>query len=125
MADTSSISLAERVARGARLLDEKRPGWAREIATDRLAMESCDECILGQLFHDYADGIFMLKRDFPSTYIFRASHFGFTIPPREQDEAVERVGRAGAILELFKPLADLWRAEIARRLNSSPIPNGD
>lgn len=43
----------DRVARGAALLDEKRPGWLGEISLDRLAMLSGTECALGQLYGSY------------------------------------------------------------------------
>lgn len=39
----------ERVARGAALLDEKRPGWANAINTGELDMSVDCMCILGQL----------------------------------------------------------------------------
>lgn len=124
MADTSSISLAERVARGAKLLDEKRPGWAAEIATDKLAMESCDRCILGQLYGHYFAGYEALRRQLPSDFLFSALGHGFTLSTRAQFVVLESEGPEG-VIQFFDPLADLWRAEIARRLNSSPIPNGD
>lgn len=41
--------LAERVTRGAQLLDEIRPGWYEEINLDKLNMESTCNCIVGQL----------------------------------------------------------------------------
>jgi hypothetical protein len=41
---------AERVAKGAALLDDKKPGWAERIDLGKLQMHSCYECILGQLF---------------------------------------------------------------------------
>lgn len=47
--------VAERVARGATLLDERRPGWWRDaepglIDLDRLNIEDCADCVLGQLY---------------------------------------------------------------------------
>lgn len=39
-----------RVARGAALLDEKRPGWFNEIDLDDLMLASGRQCVLGQLF---------------------------------------------------------------------------
>ena len=51
MADT----YAERVARGAALLDDRRPGWWREdrhrsIDLDELDIDDCTACVLGQLY---------------------------------------------------------------------------
>jgi hypothetical protein len=45
-------TIAERVANGAELLDEKKPGWDQRIDLDTLQMHSCYRCILGQLFAD-------------------------------------------------------------------------
>ena len=39
-----------RVANGVKLLDERVPGWWRVINLDRLQMEDCTQCMLGQLF---------------------------------------------------------------------------
>lgn len=38
------------VANGVTLLDEKVPGWWRVVNLDTLKMESCTQCMLGQLF---------------------------------------------------------------------------
>ncbi len=42
-------SIQERVERGAKLLDEKRPGWWKKIDLDLLRLSSCFRCVLGQL----------------------------------------------------------------------------
>ncbi len=41
-------AIAERVARGAALLDEKIPGWDKRIDLKTLNLGSCTECIVGQ-----------------------------------------------------------------------------
>lgn len=53
MTDTT---VAERVARGVALLDEKRPGWAMEIELSVLDVRSPCFCILGQTFGSYRGG---------------------------------------------------------------------
>ena len=40
----------ERVERGARLLDKRKPGWQDRIDLARLSVASADFCILGQLY---------------------------------------------------------------------------
>lgn len=41
------------VTRGAKLLDERVPGWWRRIRLETLKMSDCSLCVLGQLFgHD-------------------------------------------------------------------------
>lgn len=47
---------AERVARGVALLDRVRPGWAQLVDLDRLDMQECAACVLGQLYGDFDDG---------------------------------------------------------------------
>ena len=107
--------LAERVARGAALLDEKQPGWAAQIATDHLAMQDCGRCILGQLYGHYSAGYEKLRRQLQDYFLFSAMEHGFTLSPRVQAVVLDSEGPEG-VIELFRPLADLWRAEIARRL---------
>jgi hypothetical protein len=46
-------TVAERVERGAALLDAKRPGWWRDIDLGRLDIWSCHDCIGGQLDGGY------------------------------------------------------------------------
>ena len=46
---------------GAKLLDQKRPGWANEINTETLEMHDFYSCILGQLYGHYFTGIDLLK----------------------------------------------------------------
>jgi hypothetical protein len=50
-------TIAERVAKGTALLDEKLPGWWRAINLVRLELNDCQDCLLGQLFGDYDDGL--------------------------------------------------------------------
>jgi hypothetical protein len=50
-------AIAERVAAGAALLDEKIPGWRDEINIKTLDLVSFRQCILGQLFGHYRDGL--------------------------------------------------------------------
>jgi hypothetical protein len=59
-----STTIAERVAKGAALLDEKIPGWADRIDLHRFYIGSTCDCVLGQL-HDgsYTDGMYALTRD--------------------------------------------------------------
>jgi hypothetical protein len=103
----------DRVANGAALLDRARPNWAREIAQDELAMATCDQCILGQLYGDYRVGFRMVLEPLPSRYLFAATDFGFTLPGEEQPDW----GRE--TLLRFAALAEAWRSEIRRRLDAA------
>lgn len=49
------VSLAspqKRVARGARWLDENKPGWAMTVDPDRLDLGSATSCVLAQVYGD-------------------------------------------------------------------------
>jgi hypothetical protein len=78
------------------LLDRKYPGWAEKISLDTLAMESCDNCILGQLFGSFREGMDALGIAFGSSR-------GFDRPCGTDNAA-------------YKILADAWRAAIRVRL---------
>jgi hypothetical protein len=40
------------IGRGMALLDAVRPGWENEVDTDRLVLNRCDKCVIGQLYVD-------------------------------------------------------------------------
>lgn len=45
----TEIDYAARVAKGAALLDEKKPGWERQIDLDELDVQSSTSCVTAQL----------------------------------------------------------------------------
>jgi hypothetical protein len=98
--------LAERVERGAALLDERRPGWWDEVDVGSLDLRQCDLCILGQLWGDYLDGRGEVVR----------LGYGY----RAQEESIRHgfdvSRRIHADLHAdYAALTDLWRAAIERR----------
>jgi hypothetical protein len=54
-------TIAERVAKGAALLDERRPGWPERVNVATLNVDDCWRCPLGQVFGGYASGVFALN----------------------------------------------------------------
>src|SRR5258708_40306755 len=81
-------TIAERVARGAALLDEKMPGWAEHIDLDTLNLASSCRCVLGQLHPNleapddaYLDGLNHL--DVSTT---DDSGYGFDTSDEDDDE---------------------------------------
>lgn len=102
----------DRVNRGAELLDRVRPGWAREIAADELAMETCDRCLLGQLYGDYHIGFRAVLTSSDSRNLYRAGNFGFTLYDLEQ------LNDGPYVMARFAGLADAWRAAIRGRLTA-------
>jgi hypothetical protein len=97
----------DRVARGAALLDEKRPGWAAEIDLDDLEMGSCFSCVLGQLFGEFADGADEL---FPDDWVASEEdvRHGFDAPANLA--SWEANG-------LYESMDAAWSLEIRRRTN--------
>lgn len=53
--------IAKRVAKGAALLDVKRPGWEKEVNVYSINMNSPYDCILGQIYHNYEWGLDSLE----------------------------------------------------------------
>lgn len=50
------LSIERRVARGARLLDQVRPGWAGAVDMEVFDIEDLERCILGQVYGDWLRG---------------------------------------------------------------------
>lgn len=64
---TAEEQVIESANRGAEFLDKTLPeGWFQGINLDRLQMDSCVDCILGQLYGSYSMGIEVLKLDYVS-----------------------------------------------------------
>jgi hypothetical protein len=103
--------IAVRVRRGAALLDQVRPGWWREIATDRLAMDCSGSCILGQLYRHYWHGVQALTRFLPLRERVDVSSHGFNLLMPEQEPAAWGITPDPP----WDELTACWRAEIAAR----------
>ncbi len=74
----ANLTIAERVARGAAILDAHRPGWHSQIDAEFLDLSSCSECVLGQLFGAFEDGVAALGISVDFTLQEEAQH-GFDI----------------------------------------------
>ena len=114
-----AVELVARVRRGARLLDSESPGWHRRLAGDRLAMESCDRCVLGQLYGDYLDGFRHVLRNLPSQNLYSAAMHGFTLFEHEQHVEDSSDAAQTPVLARFAALADLWRHTARGRVSPS------
>ena len=64
---------------GVALLDERLPGWHKEIDADNLNLSDCNECVLGQLFGNYVKGLGVL-----GLYYGDSLKFGFRSGPPSQ-----------------------------------------
>lgn len=78
----------ERVARGAALLDRKRPGWFERIDVGTLKLSSCTHCVLGQLWvsedkssRDFSRALqeLQLETSEPRLHGFAAHDGGFSL----------------------------------------------
>lgn len=50
-------TMTAKAKRGAKFLDEEIPGWAKRIDLDKLDLQCCGLCPLGQLFGGFWYGI--------------------------------------------------------------------
>lgn len=100
-----------RVSQGATYLDRVRPSWFRQIDIGVLQLESCSQCIMGQLRG--IDGNFGHGYD-PA--------YGFDLYEEEM-RGMQPDDRPAA----FRPLQDAWIAAIAARLCpvSEPVVDGE
>ena len=113
------------VARGAALLDQRQPGWHRQVGLHRLDARRDDYLdVLTELYgDDYQHAITILYQPEPGATTLGAwgsltpaatawavSH-GFDIDPPVRD-----------VLGAYAELADAWRAQIAKRLHAEAEP---
>jgi hypothetical protein len=90
--------VADRVSAGIDLLDRETPGWDKDIDLDALRLSSCEQCVLGQLYGTFGDGL-----DFLDLHDDSAARLGFQLYEGEGN--------------LYGTLTDAWVAAIcARRL---------
>jgi hypothetical protein len=99
---------ADRVRRGAELLDRWQPGWERKISIDRLAMYDCDRCIVAQIYGDFYSGMGQMELLGMSK---AAEKHGFSLAGRQPSER-----------HLWNALAAAWRDEIRARLEREASP---
>lgn len=95
------------VARGAAFLDDAEPDWFYKVFLDDLDMGRCAQCILGQIYGDFAHGMVRL-----GIGAARVHMFGFDLPP--DSVALDKVG----LFKTYDQLAALWVLEIETRLQA-------
>lgn len=107
------------VARGVQLLDEKKPGWRKEIKPECLVMNAVQHCVLGQSYGTYDTGRRAL---FPGKAIWErsimAEECGFDVPDKEEIELSEEeleLDEAGDIYRHWYSILDqAWREELTK-----------
>lgn len=116
-----AAELVDRVALGAGLLDRIIPGWAGRVVGERLAMETCDRCVLGQIHGEYLQGLRAILRMVADPRGFSGADHGFTLRDAEQD--CDLTGPIPeAIAARLEALADLWRAALLERASTACLP---
>ncbi len=85
--------IIECVERGVKLLDERRPGWWKEIDLHTFRMHECAACVCGQLYGDW--DIVAFKELFDTESFTLGSHlsrdYGFSIPLNRSESAWEEL----------------------------------
>lgn len=110
------LTINERVQAGAELLDKERPDWMSHIDVDRIRMESCADCILGQLYDYYTLGVEVLELELSDVV-----RYGFAVGEGcISEEEWLRYDQTGQWPKWFEEkkgaLAEAWKAEIEKRV---------
>jgi len=92
--------IAEYVTAGARLLDEKKPGWHKKVKITTLDVADGGQCPLGQLYTTYWAG-----RDSLDLNVIGSYRHGFVASGRHDVN----------IDEEYRELTRLWKDEIRAR----------
>jgi hypothetical protein len=101
----TAAEVRARVAKGAALLDQERPGWVEQVNAELLFLGSCTRCILGQLLGHY----FHYDRLGLTNDTARAHGFNISL----QDDEDVFVG--------FDKLQVAWLEAIAERVTPAPV----
>lgn len=118
----NEIDYAARVAKGAALLDEKRPGWEREISLRTLDISSGECCVTAQLsgvahYHAGMKQLGLTDGD-GGTYITHGFNAESTDSPEAYglDDDVSEAVHLDAMNAAYDALNTLWRDLITTRL---------
>jgi hypothetical protein len=113
----SEIDYAARVAKGAALLDEKRPGWERLIDLEILDIESPTSCVTAQL-----SGVRDFKVGREQLGLNNASYVahGFNTPSDCDCCWTEVVPEDYSADAAYDTLNTLWKDLISKRLAPEP-----
>lgn len=92
--------LEKRVRTGAQWMDHEKPGWEEDIDREKLDIQNCDNCVLGQALGGY------VSRSLPCFSIEFAVDHGFT---------------ANSLPQEWLPLKTAWLSEINARLTAKKM----
>lgn len=111
--------LAERVQTGIGVLDEHRPGWLETIDLEHLDLSLSCQCVLGQLWGNFDNGILVLEADHDVPYM--AWEMGFEIHSAEIFTLAREEGdlttyeKSNIIARGYDALDRAWKTAILER----------
>jgi hypothetical protein len=113
--------LKRRVARGAKLLDKKKPGWYTTIGSaifsGRFRMSSWSSCVCGQLeMVTFREGRGPNYREVPIIALNGTALVGYD---KAASHGFYYEDEEGNYSEGYQLLQDLWREEVEKRLTVS------
>jgi hypothetical protein len=115
----SETDYAARVAKGVALLDEKRPGWERELDLGTLNIRSGEHCVTAQLSgmrrgdQSYLVGMDLLNLTEGNEGSYVAHGFNAEDPQAMDDD--EEYDQA----KVYDTLNSLWRDVVTERLTAA------
>lgn len=121
-----TISHRARVSRAAKFLDENTPGWAYKVRLRDLDIASCSNCVLGQLFGEYDEGMALLGLYGDDFFTYEPTPIGSAFHPFIESKRYDTLCEAGRweeadeIVEVnTEKVNELWRDEIRTRRGKS------
>ena len=106
---TPTLPLPARVAAGAALLDQRRPGWHQQVDLGRLDLEDWRTDVLGQLYGTFGVGVHKLTPGLSEAEVdaWTVAH-GFDVDDTD-------LGLSAGPRAAYQTLTDAWRDELGRR----------
>ena len=104
MATTNTV-YRKHIARGMNLLEQKEPQWIERINVERLDINSYFDCVLGQVFGEFDEGVIKLELDLAGTANKTATSWSHGFRP--------------ILLEDGQRLTNLWVETINAKRNPS------
>lgn len=80
-------TVAERVAKGVALLDERHPEWACQVDVEALDIQSHRLCVVGQVFGGWSQGLIEVYGDIDSEDTEGHGFDGYNVRGRAQYES--------------------------------------
>ena len=102
------LTIQARVGAGAAFLDRCQPDWIRQIDLQKLDMSDPQDCMFGQIFGSFEEGIFRIEL---------GSHARQEALPEESlgFEAIADQSHTAQMIAEYAALTDEWRRVILER----------